>query len=299
MKSLITGISGFVGNYLKQRLLSLGNDVFGIDHNCHDKDTFQADITDKDKLSSIIKDVQPDEIYHLAGIANVAHDKMSEYYTVHALGTLNLYEAVQKAGINPKILYVSTSNVYGIVSEKHQPITENQPLVPANHYGASKAAGEMISYKYIADGLNIVITRSFNHTGPGQSESFIIPKLVRAFALKQPALELGITHTKRDFTDVRDVVRAYHILVQKARSGDVYNVCSGKAHSIDEIISYLTNLTGHSIRIKHADSLKRSVDPLLFVGDNQRLKKLGWSEEIPIEQTIKDMINVYKQPHNG
>jgi GDP-4-dehydro-6-deoxy-D-mannose reductase len=295
MKALVTGIHGFVGAYLKQHLLSLGYDVYGIDRYAHDKDTFPADITDRDRLGSIIKDVQPDEIYHLAGIANVAHGDVSDYYTVHAIGTLNLYEAVQKAGINPKILYVSTSNVYGIVPEEKQPISESQPMLPANHYGASKAAGEMISYKYIADGLRIIIVRSFNHTGPGQTESFIIPKLIRAFAVKQPSVELGNTDTKRDFTDVRDVVKAYSLVVQKAMPGDVYNVCSGKVHSIHDLISSLSDLTGHSIQIKHTDSLKRAVDPAIFYGDNHRLKKLGWSLEIPMEQTIKDIINFYKQ----
>lgn len=299
MKSLITGISGFAGRYLQQHLLSLGYDVFGIDRHAHDKNTFQADITDRDALEHILKEVRPDEIYHLAGIANVAHDSITDYYTIHALGTLNLYEAVQKAGINSKILYVSTSNVYGIVPEKQQPITENQPLVPVNHYGASKAAGEMISYAYAASGLHIVTARSFNHTGPGQTGLFVIPKLVQAFATRLPAIELGTTHTKRDFTDVRDVVRAYRIIVQKAVAGDVYNVCSGRAHSIDDMITYLKNLTGHAIRISHAESLKRSVDPALFVGDNQRLKSIGWLAEIPIEQTIQDMLQYYQQKHNG
>ncbi len=298
MKSLITGINGFVGKYLKQHLLSRGYDVCGIDHYSNDADTFQADITDKDKMYSIIKDVQPDEIYHLAGIANVAHDKSSDYYLIHALGTLNLYEAVQRAKINPKILYVSTSNVYGVVPEQQQPITEEQPLVPVNHYGASKAAGEMISSVYASSGLSIIIVRSFNHTGPRQSESFILPKLIKAFALRQTSIELGVTTTKRDFTDVRDIVRAYNIIVQKAEAGDVYNVCSGTVRSVDEIIGYLSNLTGHTIQIIHTDSLKRTVDPLLFTGDNRRLRKLGWSAEIPLEQTIRDMMQFYQQ-NNG
>ncbi|MCL4468179.1 MAG: GDP-mannose 4,6-dehydratase, partial [Deltaproteobacteria bacterium] len=257
------------------------------------KDTFETDITDRDKLGRIIKDIRPDEIYHLAGIADVAHGNVSDYYTVHAIGTLNLYEAVQKADINPKILYVSTSNVYGIVPEEKQPIAEDQPIQPVNHYGASKAAGEMISHKYSADGLRIIIARSFNHTGPGQTESFILPKLAKAFAEKQPEIGLGDTHTKRDFTDVRDVVKAYRMIVQEAGAGEVYNVCSGAVYSIDDMLGYLRNITGHTIRIRQMASLKRTVDPVLFAGDNRRLKKLGWSAGIPIEQTIKDLIGFY------
>lgn len=293
MKVLITGINGFVGQYLKKHLLSAGCDVFGIDRHSHDKDTFETDITDRDKLGGIIKDIRPEEIYHLAGIADVAHGNVSDYYTVHAIGTLNLYEAVQKADIDPKILYVSTSNVYGIVPEEKQPITEAQPVRPVNHYGASKAAGEMISHKYIADGLRIIIARSFNHTGPGQTESFILPKLAKAFAEKQPEIGLGDTHTKRDFTDVRDVVKAYRMIVQEAGAGEVYNVCSGTVYSIDDMLGYLRNITGHAIRIRQMASLKRTVDPVLFAGDNRRLKKLGWSASIPIEQTIKDLIGFY------
>ncbi len=293
MKVLITGIHGFVGQYLKKHLLSAGFDVFGIDRHSHDKNTFETDITDRDKLGSIIKDIRPDEIYHLAGIADVAHGNVSDYYTVHAIGTLNLYEAVQKADIDPKILYVSTSNVYGIVPEEKQPIAEDQPVRPANHYGASKAAGEMISHKYIADGLRIIIARSFNHTGPGQTVAFILPKLAKAFAEKQPEIGLGDTHTKRDFTDVRDVVKAYRMIVQEAGAGEVYNVCSGAVYSIDDMIGYLRNITGHAIRIRQMASLKRTVDPVLFAGDNRRLKKLGWSAGIPMEQTIKDLIGFY------
>ena len=295
MKALITGIHGFVGQYLKKHLLSAGCEVYGIDRHSHDKDTFEADITDRDKLGGIIKDVQPGEIYHLAGIADVAHGNMSDYYTVHALGTLNLYEAVQKTGIDPKILYVSSSNVYGIVPEEKQPIAEDQPVRPVNHYGASKAAGEMISHKYSADGLRIIIARSFNHSGPGQTESFILPKLARAFAEKQPEIGLGDTHTKRDFTDVRDVVKAYRMIVQEAGTGEVYNVCSGTAYSIDDMLGYLSAITGHTIRIRQVASLKRSIDPVLFVGDNRRLKKLGWSASIPIEQTIKDLVGFYNE----
>ncbi len=295
MKTLITGINGFVGQYLKKYLLTIGYGVYGIDHHSHSKDTFEADIRDIDRLVNIVKEIQPDEIYHLAGIANVAYGNIGDFYNIHALGTLNLYDAVEKSGCNPTILYVSTSNVYGIVPEAKQPITETQPIMPVNHYGASKASGEMISHKYIADGLRIVIVRSFNHTGPGQSELFIIPKLTKAFALSQPEIELGDTNTKRDFTDVRDVVRAYYMVMQKAGSGDIYNVCSGKAYSIDDIVIYLKNLTGHTIRIKHVDSLKRSVDPVLFIGNNRLLKKLGWSADIPIEQTIKDMLSFYTQ----
>lgn len=295
MKALITGINGFVGQYLKKYLLSIGYGVYGIDHHSHNKDTFETDIRDIDKLTNIVKEIQPDEIYHLAGIANVAYENISDFYNIHALGTLNLYNAVEKSGGDPKILYVSTSNVYGIVPEAKQPITETQPVMPVNHYGASKAAGEMISHKYIADGMRIIIVRSFNHTGPGQSESFIIPKLTRAFALLQPEIELGDTNTRRDFTDVRDVVRAYFMVMQKAGSGDIYNVCSGKAYSIDDIIGYLKNLTGHTIQIKHVNSLKRHVDPVLFIGNNQLLKKLGWSADIPIEQTIKDMLTFYNR----
>ncbi len=294
MKSLITGINGFVGGYLKQHLLSLGHDVCGIDHHSHNKDTFAADITDRDRVCGVVKDLRPDAIFHLAGIANVAHGNVGDFYTIHAIGTLNVYEAVREAGINPRILYISSSNVYGIVPEDMQPIGESQPIKPANHYGASKAAGEMISYKYIADGMDIIIARSFNHTGPGQSESFIIPKLARAFVSRQTSIELGITHTKRDFTDVRDVVRAYGTIVRKARAGDVYNVCSGKAYSIDDIIGRLGGLTDHAVHIHHADSLKRAVDPVLFVGDNRRLKGLGWSVEIPLERTLKDTLDFYR-----
>ena len=295
MKALITGIHGFVGQYLKKHLPSAGCEVYGIDRHSRDKDTFEADITDRDKLCGIIKDVQPGEIYHLAGIADVAHGNVSDYYTIHALGTLNLYEAVQKTGIDPKILYVSSSNVYGIVPEEKQPIAEDQPVRPVNHYGASKAAGEMISHKYSADGLRIIIARSFNHTGPGQTESFILPKLARAFAEKQPEIGLGDTHTKRDFTDVRDVVKAYRMIVQEAGAGEIYNICSGTAHSMDDMLGYLSAITGHTIRIRQVASLKRRIDPVLFVGDNRRLKKLGWSASIPIEQTIKDLVGFYNE----
>ncbi len=295
MKALITGINGFVGGYLKKYLISCGYEVYGIDHYSHDKNTFQADITNQEMLNKIIRSIQPDEIYHLAGIANVAHSNIQDFYMVNALGTLNLYEAVKYGAIGAKILFVSSSNTYGIVPEENQPINEKQPLKPVNHYGASKASAEMISYKYLAENLKIIISRSFNHTGPGQSENFIIPKLLKAFAVKQHSIELGNTCTKRDFSDVRDVVKAYRLMMERGEPDEVYNVCSGRALAIDDIIAYAKKLTGHTIEIKHIDTFKRAVDPPLFVGDNRHLKKLGWSVEIPIEQTIRDMIDFYKQ----
>lgn len=296
MKALITGVNGFVGGYLKKYLISCGYEVYGIDRFSHDKNIFQVDIGDQKMLNKIIGDIQPDEIYHLAGIANVSHSNIQDFYMVNALGTLNLYEAVKHVAMDAKILFVSSSNIYGIVPEEYQPINEKQPIKPVNHYGASKASAEMISYKYLAENLKIIISRSFNHTGPGQSENFIIPKLLKAFAVKQPSIELGNTYTKRDFSDVRDVVRAYRLIMERGEP-EVYNVCSGKALAIDDIIAYAEKLTGHTIEIKHIDTLKRAVDPTLFIGDNRHLKKLGWSVEIPIEQTVRDMIDFYKQEH--
>lgn len=290
MRVLITGINGFVGSYLKTALISKGHEVFGLDVTSFDRDVFVVDITKKDEVSHLFRNIKPDAVMHLAGIAKVDFEHCDKLYTINTMGTLNLLSA--SVLDKTKFIFISSSQVYGNVSKDYGFITENNVVMPINHYGASKAAAENMVQAFINEyDLPAVIVRPFNHTGRGQTENFVVPKIVNAFKNKQDTIELGNINTERDFLDVRDVVNAYGLILDNFKSGSIYNVASGNSIKISDIIERLREITGHDLSISVNNNFVRKSEINCVIGASEKLKKdTGWEVKYQIDDTLKEML---------
>lgn len=313
-KALITGISGFAGSYLTEFLLSKGYQVSGT---FYDKSTFtniaillnkikifQCDIVNYESFKKIIAEVNPDEIYHLAAITfiptSVSNPKTT--FDTNLYGTLNLYNAVRELGIKPKVLFVGSSDEYGLVKRENIPINEYCPLNPTNPYSISKTSADYLSYFYFMTyHLNIIRVRPFNHIGPRQSAEFVTSDFAKQIAdieksIKNPIVEVGNLEAQRDFTDVRDMVAAYWLALQEGKAGEVYNLCSGNGISIDNILTRFLNLSEKKIKITRDPERYRPIDIPLLVGDCRKfLKQTFWKPLIPIEETLKDILNYWRK----
>lgn len=292
MKVFVTGINGFVGRHLMPELEKRGHEVLGIDTISNDSRITEADILDDEKIEVILKNSMPDFIIHLAAISSVDHKESSEIYKVNCIGTLNLLSACIKLEKLPGFLFVSSSQVYGNVDSSRLPINESSPVEPVNHYGASKAAAEMVVKAFGMEyNLPFVIARPFNHTGPGQSDKFVIPKIINAFRHGDASIELGNIDTVRDFIDVRDVVKAYAVILEKFNSGEIYNIAGGHGLTISEIFEKIKYVTGHQMNIVKKDFLIRNNDIRAVIGDpGKLLRDTGWQAASPIETTLQDML---------
>ena len=306
MKVLITGIEGFVGPYLADLLLKKGHEVYGTffahQTTAHPVSTsdvkkIQLDITDKKQVIKVFADVNPDEVYHLAGFSSVKQswDNPELCRKVNVEGTRNILDGVIAAGNTAKVLVVSSAEVYG--KPQKLPITENHPLNPDNPYAKSRKEQEEVVQEHIKNKkMRAVITRSFNHTGPGQSPTFVCGDFAHQIGriekgLQEPCISVGDLSIKRDFTDVRDVVRAYVLTLEKGKSGGVYNVCSGKTYMMQEILDILIKIARKEIRAVQDPDKIRSIDIPELRGDNSKLKdEIKWNAQIDIKKTMNDMV---------
>jgi GDP-4-dehydro-6-deoxy-D-mannose reductase len=279
MIALITGIGGFVGPYLKQELESKGYTVYGLELNGQFNDKIiRCDITDFDSVYDAINKVKPDVVFHLAGFSSVAKsfENPELCFKINVDGTKNLLNAIIRIGIKPKILIVSSSEVYG--KPKYNPIDELHPLDPVSPYGKSRVEQEELRKNY---DLPIIISRSFNHTGPTQPDTFVIPSFKKQIseAKDGDSIYVGNLDVVKDFSDVRDVVRAYRILLEKGQAGEVYNVGSGKAYSLKKLLETLIKKSGKKIEVKIDPKRFRPVDIKEAVCDNRKLlsiEKIGF-----------------------
>ena len=314
MKALITGISGFAGSHLTEFLLSKGYKVCGT---FFDKSTFsnlngfvnkikvyRCDIRNYDALKNVIEDVKPDEIYHLAAISFVPTSLKEPKLTfdTNLYGTLNLYQAVIDLEINPMILFVGSADEYGVVKEKDIPIGESHPLLPVNPYSISKASADFLSFFYFKNySLNIIRVRLFNHIGPKQSPEFVASDFAKQIAeiekgLREPIIKVGNLEAKRDFTDVRDMVRGYWLALDKGEPGEVYNICSERAIRIKGLLNHLLELSSRKVeKMKDPKRMRPSDNPILQ-GDCSKFKRIsGWKPEISLDKTLKDILDYWRK----
>jgi len=299
MRVIITGSSGFAGRYLRGELEGRGHDVFGMDMTTGLSQYeagrfFQADITDTKAVNEAVNSIMPDYVFHLAAVSYVDFKNPELMYRVNVGGTLNVLNACLMCGSDPGVLLVSSSQVYGAAGDKGRPITEGTPPEPVNHYGASKAAAERIAFGYAgSSGLKLVVARPFNHTGKGQEEHFVVPKLVKAFRERSDSISLGNIDTVRDFCDVRDVVRAYALLMEKGVYGKAVNICSSEGVTIRQVIRMLEELTSHKMSLDIKEEFIRKNEITCSIGSNRAIKDIAlWSPGIKFEDTLAWMLGL-------
>ena len=288
-KVLLTGIDGFTGKYVASELLASGYQVIGLVYSDAKEGQVCCDLTDKEAVVACLETVKPDYIIHLAALSFVGHADQKAFYDVNVFGAINLLEAAKELKLPlKKVILASSANIYGspIGLEK---IPESTPPSPVNHYAMSKLAMEHMT-KLWFDEFPMVITRPFNYTGPGQAEHFLIPKIVSHFKLNSKTIELGNTDVSRDFSDVRDIAKAYvHLLASNVKS-EMINLCSGNVHSLNDLILKMEDIAGYKIEIKVNPDFVRANEIKVLGGDNKKLKELtSFTPTISIDKTLFDM----------
>jgi len=301
VRVLVTGAAGFAGCHLVRSLLADGWEVFGTLQAGHAPPAALADarwlpmeLTSADSVAAAMGEARPERVFHLAAQASVA-DSFADpagTWEVNAMGTLRLVGALPAGA---RLLFVSSAEVYGAVPQDEQPIPESRPLRPTNPYAASKAAAEMAVVEAAARGTGVVIARSFSHTGPGQDGRFALSAFAHQLAMiragrAEPVLRVGNLQARRDYLDVRDVARAYRALIERGEPGRAYNVGTGTAHSMAELVEMLVELSGTGARLETDPARLRPVDVPLLCGDASALRGLGWAPEIPLRRTLADLL---------
>lgn len=308
---LITGITGFVGKYLARYLVKQNSEINIFGTYVDEKEylsfanefkkvrIFKCDITDDLEADKVIKKSTPDYVYHLAAMSSGNESDRKKVFKVNVDGTVNILRFCQALSKKTRIMLASTSYIYGS-SKNCRPFTENDAENPVGIYAESKLEMERVAKKYITDQVEIIISRAFNHTGPGQTENFVVPAFAKQIAeiekgIKQPVIQVGNLNAVRDFLDVRDVIRAYHLLATEGKSGEIYNLASGKHYSIAEILELLLSLSEIKIKIKKDSSRMRPSDIACSVGSFSKInKELGWSPEIDFKDTLKLTLDYWR-----
>lgn len=288
--ALITGALGFTGRYMAEELRRHGYRVTGLGSRpCSAADYRQVDLTDAQTLTRCLAELQPDYVLHLAAIAFVQHGDADALYKVNLIGTRHLLEAISTMDKPPlRVLLASSANVYGNATSGM--IEEAAVLAPANDYAVSKMAMESMANLW-RDRLPLVITRPFNYTGVGQAEQFLLPKIVSHFRRRAPLIELGNLDISRDFSDVRALVEAYRRLLEADSACRTVNICSGRCHSLDEIIAMCVRLTGHQLEVRGNPAFVRSNEVKSLWGSAERLRALiGDWQTSPLEETLRWML---------
>lgn len=311
---LITGITGFAGSHLAELLLSENVDVHGVQRwrsksdNIDDiKDKIhvhEADLLDAHSLYKVVDEVQPEFIFHLAAQSYVQSSWASPANTleVNIIGTVHLFEAVRKSGLDTKIQIACSSEEYGKVLSDEIPIKEINPLRPLSPYAVSKLAMDYLGYQYFESyGMKVIRTRGFNHTGPRRGDVFAESTFARQIAeiekgKKEPVVYVGNLDAIRDYTDVRDMVRAYYLAVQKCLPGEAYNIATGKGWKIKDVLDLLLSFSKIKIKVVQDKDRIRPSDVQILIGDASKFQKqTGWKPEIPFAKTMEDLLNYWRQ----
>lgn len=289
-RALITGVRGFTGYYLQRELEQAGYEVFGtvLPGEAAGGQLFAMDLLDQASVDKVIRQVRPDVVAHLAGIAFVGHGDAGQIYQVNVVGTRNLLAALAASPYRPScVLLASSANVYG--NADVAVIDEHVVPAPANDYAVSKLAMEYMARLWM-DKLPIVIARPFNYTGPGQTENFLLPKIVAHFRQGARQIELGNLAIARDFSDVRMVASCYRRLLAAAPAGQTFNVCSGRSHSLASVIEMVEDMAGYRIEVRVNPAFVRANDVLTLVGSNDRLTQaIGPTRPVPLAETLRWM----------
>ena len=316
MRALITGITGFAGSHLADYLLSDQPEVeiFGIsrwrsprENIAHLGDRvslIDGDLRDEASLRRVVEEAQPEVIFHLAAQSFVPTSwrAPTETLTTNISGQANLFEAVRAAGLDPVIQIAGSSEEYGLVLPDEVPIQESNPLRPLSPYAVSKVAQDMLGYQYFRSyGMRIVRTRGFNHTGPRRGEVFVTSNFARQIAcieagLQPPVIQVGNLEAVRDFTDVRDMVKAYWLAVTRATPGEVYNLGSGRGVKIRELLDTLVGMSEVEVEIEVDPERLRPSDVEILLADSSKFRsETGWEPEIPLETTLSDLLEFWRQ----
>ena len=289
-RALITGLRGFTGDYVARELAAAGYRVFGtvLPGELTGPDIIAVDLCDRAAVAAMAEQVQPDVVVHLAGIAFVAHADAELMYRVNVVGTRHLLEALAAASTSPSaVLLASSANIYGNAGVAR--IDEGVAPAPANDYAVSKLAMEYMARLWM-DRLPIIIARPFNYSGRGQAENFLLPKIVAHFRRRAPRIELGNLAIARDFSDVRMVATSYRRLLAARPAGQAFNICSGRSHSIADVIDTLGDLAGYRIDVDVNPAFVRANDVIRLEGSNDKLASvIGAIEPTPLTETLRWM----------
>lgn len=315
MRVLITGITGFAGSHLADFCLEKKDvELYGIirwrsrteniEHIWDRIKLLECDLRDAISTRDVIEQIRPDYIFHLAAQSFVptSWQAPSESLSTNILGELNIFEAVRKSGHSCRIQVACSSEEYGMVLEDEIPIKETNPLRPLSPYGVSKVGQDMLGYQYYKSyGMEIVRTRGFNHTGPRRGPVFVCSDFAKQIVdiqngKRSSVMEVGNLDARRDFTDVRDMVRGYWLSLEKGHAGEVYNLCTSKSYSIREILDMLIKLSGVEVDVRMDRGRLRPSDVPRLEGDYSKFKNdTGWEPEIPIEKTLSDLLEFWRE----
>lgn len=314
-KVLVTGVTGFVGSHLAEFLLKRKDvRLYGIirwrsktENIVHIKDKlklYECDIRDASSVREVISEIKPDKIFHLSAQSFVpaSWNAPAETLITNILGELNIFEACRHLKINPYIQIAGSSEEYGMVHKSELPVKETNPLRPLSPYAVSKVGQDLLAYQYFMNyKMKIIRTRGFNHTGPRRGEVFAESNFAKQIAqiekgVQEPTIYVGNLEAKRDYTDVRDMVQGYWLAVKRCKPGVVYNICRGKAYSIKTVLDILLSYSNSKVKIKRDPARLRPSDVPILIGDNSKfIKQTGWSPKIPFEQTLKDLLQFWRE----
>ena len=313
MRVLVTGAGGFVGGHVADFLADQrpGAEVFGIVRRggsdrlrSRGVTVLTADLEDAPATDAVIDEVRPDRVLHLAGQSSVHRSWENPAATLRANvhGLLNVLEALRRRSLTPRVLVVGSAEEYGAVQAERLPVVERTRLQPASPYAVSKVAQAYLARQYfLSHGVPVICTRTFHHTGPGRGEAFAESSFARQIAeieagRQPPVISVGNLDAVRDFTDVRDVVRAYWLLLEKGRAGETYNVCSGQGIAIGDVLQELLNVAGAAIEVRRDPERMRPSDIPAIIGNPKKLRDAtGWVPEIPLRQTLGDLLAQWRR----
>ncbi|VYT78559.1 NAD-dependent epimerase/dehydratase family protein [Clostridium tertium] len=306
-KVLIIGINGFVGTHLSNEFKNNGYRCYGADLNpiniCENIDMFSLDILDKKNVLDVFKVIRPDYIVNLAAISSVklSWEIPQKTFDVNVNGTINILETIKELDLKTKLLLIGSSEQYGDI-DYTKAVSEEDELNALNPYGISKATQEKVAKLYSrVYGIDVMMVRAFNHIGPGQGKGFVVPDFVSQIVeiekgILEPIIKVGNLSAERDFTDVRDIVSAYRLILENGNNGEVYNVGSGKAISIREILDIIVDKSRTKVKIEIDKNKFRPIDTPKIECNNRKLKsETGWNIKYSIDESIEDIIEYWRK----